>query len=243
MAFTFLSVFLCTSTVYKSEGFKVEYKGALKNIMHKGDLSAKVNLQDLETLEHLYALGAVENLKGEILILDGKPFISSVQDQELATSNSFTYKATLIVYTSIEKWKSFEIPDSISTYKDLEDYVYKMAKDNKIDVEEPFPFLLSGVARSIDWHVIDWKLGDNEHTHEKHINSGMHGTLENQNVEILGFYSNSHHTIFTHHSTNMHLHVKTSDEKIAGHLDGFTLGPQMILQLPEINKQGTKKSE
>ena len=43
---------------------KVYYMGALKNIMHKGDLSAHASLSDFETTESLYALGAVEKLKG-----------------------------------------------------------------------------------------------------------------------------------------------------------------------------------
>ncbi len=236
MLFTliFLPTFSCGTPPGTDDNFKVEYKGALKNIMHKGDISAQANLTDFEDTEYFYALGAVENLKGEILLLDSKPFISSVQDQKLTISNSFNHKATLLVYASCDKWTSSAIPDHISTYEDLEKHIEQTAKDNGINTDEPFPFLLNGQAKSFDWHVIDWKDGDTEHSHEKHINSGLHGTLTDQEVEILGFYSNSHHTIFTHHTTNMHLHIKTTDHKIAGHLDGLTLGQGMTLQLPDI---------
>ena len=51
----------------------------LKNIMHHGDLSSKIDLMELENLENLYALGAVEQLKGEILIMNSKPYISSCE--------------------------------------------------------------------------------------------------------------------------------------------------------------------
>ena len=37
-----------------NQSFQVEYKGALKNIMHKGDLSAKVDLSEFSTLENLF---------------------------------------------------------------------------------------------------------------------------------------------------------------------------------------------
>lgn len=50
---------------------------------------------------------------------------------------------------------------------------------------------------------------------------------------MLGFYSDSHHAIFTHHTTNMHIHLKTIDNKIAGHIDGLELGKGMILKLPD----------
>ena len=49
---------------------------------------------------------------------------------------------------------------------------------------------------------------------------------------MLGFYSDSHHAIFTHHTTNMHMHVKTDNNEIAGHVDALVLGEGMILKLP-----------
>ena len=51
---------------------------------------------------------------------------------------------------------------------------------------------------------------------------------------MVGFYSDAHHGIFTHHSTNMHIHMKTGDHKVAGHVDDLTLGPKMILKLPDL---------
>ncbi len=161
--------------------------------------------------------------------------ISSAQDQELTIRNSFDNKATLLVYTTVDKWESFNIPNNIGTYTDLEKHIEQVAKDNGINTEEPFPFLINGVVNSADWHVIDWKKGDKVHTHEKHIKSGLNGIIKNQKVEILGFYSNSHHAIFTHHTTNMHLHVKTSDSKITGHIDELILGQGMTLKLPDTN--------
>ncbi|MFT5780404.1 MAG: alpha-acetolactate decarboxylase [Crocinitomicaceae bacterium] len=221
------------STPSEEPSFIVKYEGALKNMMHKGDLSAKADLSDLKNIDHLYALGAIENLKGEIQIFDGKPFNTHVTDSLLDFDYSFNKKASLIVYASVDKWKSIAIPDSIKSYEQLELYIEKSAKENHVNSEKPFPFLLEGTPESFDWHVINWKDGDTEHTHEKHISSGLSGTIINRKVQMLGFYSNSHHTIFTHHTTNMHIHVKTDDSKIAGHVDGFTLGKGMILKLPE----------
>lgn len=212
--------------------YEVQYKGALKNMMHKGDLSAKADLIDFKETEHFYALGAIENLKGEIQIFDSKPFNTQVIDSMLTFDNSFNKKASLIVYASVEKWKTIDIPNSVVSYEQLEDYIKKSAKRNHININEPFPFLIEGTAKSFDWHVINWKDGDTEHSHEKHISSGLHGTINNRAVEMLGFYSDSHHAIFTHHTTNMHIHVKTNDNKIAGHVDGLTLGKGMILKLP-----------
>ncbi|MDB9961032.1 GH3 auxin-responsive promoter family protein [Oceanihabitans sp.] len=229
-----ISITSCKIEDKETNKFKVEYSGALKNMMHKGDVSAKVGLKEFENNAHFYALGAIENLKGEIQIFNSKPFNTMVIDSALSFDNTFDKKATLLVYASINKWKSFNIPENIVTYKDLENYIEQTAKENLITIDEPFPFLLEGKPKLIDWHVINWKDGDMEHSHEKHVKSGLNGTLNNMLVEMLGFYSDSHHAIFTHHTTNMHIHVKTVDNKLAGHVDGLTLEKGMILKLPYI---------
>lgn len=213
--------------------FEFGYSGALKNMMHKGDLSAKTSLSEYAKKKYIYALGAIENLKGEVMILNGKPYNTNVNGEELEFDNTFDSKACLFVYAIVEDWKTFEIPEEINTYENLEIFVEMTAKNSNINTSEPFPFMLEGTAKSFDWHVINWKDGDTEHSHEKHVQSGLFGTIENRAVEMLGFYSDSHHAIFTHHTTNMHIHVKTKDDKLAGHVDGMTLGKGMILKLPK----------
>ena len=146
--------------------------------------------------------------------------------------NSYSKQATLLVYASVKNWISIPIPDDIVTQKELEVFLETAANKNNIDSKKPFPFLVEGKAKAIRWHVIDWKEGDTEHSHQKHISSGLNGTLENQEVALLGFYSDAHHAIFTHHSTNMHIHVRLKSGEIAGHVDGLQLGQNMILKLP-----------
>ena len=223
-----------TDTIKDDTSFNVMWKGALKKMMHEGDLSAKIDLSDLENTEHLYALGAIENLKGDVQIFDSKPLNTLVAGDDLMFDKSFDKKAALLVYASVNKWKTIAIPESVKSYEQLEEYVKVSAKENQVNTNEPFPFLIEGTPKSFDWHVINWKDGDNAHSHEKHISSGLHGTVEGVPVQMLGFYSNSHHAIFTHHTTNMHIHVKTDSSKIAGHVDGLTLGDNMILKLPLI---------
>ena len=230
-----LIIIMNSCSVSNDNQVEVHHFGALKNMMHKGDLSAKVTLDELKDMNHLYALGAVENLKGEVLILDGTPSISYVEGNDslktMMIDSSFEKNACLLVIASVEEWESINIPNSIVTYEDFEVYVAKTASENGINTDEPFPFMIEGNAKSFDWHVIDWPEGDMEHSHEKHIHSGLYGTLENQPVEMLGFYSDKHHAIFTHHTTNMLVHVKS--DKAIGHADDFTLGKNMILKLPK----------
>jgi len=201
--------------------------------MHKGDVSAKVALSEYAEVEHLYALGAVENLKGEIQIFDGLPVNSYVEDGVMKFDSSYGKKAALFVAAAVEEWRAFQVPDGIVTKEEFEDFVAKTALENGIDVSTPFPFLMEGVVKEANWHVINWKDGDMEHSHEKHIASGLNGAVEDAAIEMLGFYSNSHHAVFTHHTTNMHIHMRMADGIIAGHVDDLKLGKNMILKLPK----------
>jgi acetolactate decarboxylase len=234
--FSFLVIFFsaCSSENEKAESFEVIYHGALKNFMMKGDISAKADLSELKDIDHLYALGALEKLKGEILILDSEPYMTSADGEAVAIDPSFDHKASLLVYAVVNEWQTFDIPEALQTYEELEQYIAETAAAHGIDVNQPFPFLLEGSFATIKWHSIDWEEGDMEHSHEKHMTSGPNGILNNRQADMLGFYSNSHHAVFTHHTTNMHLHLKTKDGKIVGHVDGLTLGENIVLKLPVI---------
>lgn len=229
---SFFFIFSLVAFQSSNSSYKVEFKGALKNIMHKGDVSAKADLADFKEKKHFYALGAAENLKGEIQIFDSESFNTSVIDGKISFDKSYDKKAALLVYCTVDKWQEIEVPEKVSSYEELEEWVAKTAKKHSIDINEPFPFLLQGKPNYFNWHLIDWKEGDKEHSHEKHVNSGLNGKIENTAIEMLGFYSDSHHTIFTHHTTNMHIHFRSLDGKLAGHIDELELSGGMTLKLP-----------
>jgi alpha-acetolactate decarboxylase len=221
----------CQHIYKKTSITEVKYYGALKTMM-SGNIQSVVSLDSLSNKKNLYALGAMENLKGEIQIFNSKPSNSFVLDSSLQIKNSYNIKAALLVSAEVKEWNTIEI-SNMTTKNDLEKTLFEIAKTNGINTEKPFPFLLEGTLASLDWHVINWKEGDTVHNHKKHKEAGLFGNLRNIPVQILGFYSTKHKTVFTHHSTNMHLHFKTNDHEIAGHVDDLQLGNKMILKLPK----------
>lgn len=222
----------CSSPVEESNPVTVHHRGALRNMMHQGDISAKADLQELQDREHLYALGALDALKGEILVWDGTPYIASASGGEVVIDHTFDRKATLLVYAEVSDWAQVAVPDTVDTYIALETFIAQAAAKKGLDTEAPFPFLLKGQPAMVDWHVIDWPEGDTEHTHEKHQRSGPHGTLQQGSMDILGFYSKHHTGVFTHHTTNMHLHFRTHDGRLVGHIDNLEPAGGMKLFLP-----------
>lgn len=224
-----MSLYGCNNITWNNE---VEYSGALKNVIINGDISAKEHLLKLKNRKNLYGLGAIGDLKGEIQIFNSKPFNTYVEKDQIAFDNTFTKSATILVYTQVKKWKEIDVPAKIHTRKQFEKYLEKRALAHGIDTKKPFPFLLSGTFKENTWHVINWDKADKVHSHKKHKKSGLYGKLQNENLDMIGFFSLYHTGIFTHHTTNMHIHFKSTNGNYAGHSDDFILGKKMILKLP-----------
>jgi acetolactate decarboxylase len=229
LAFLVIAFASCRDKDNKVSPTEVKHSGALRTMM-SGNIQSVISLDTLSEKKHLYALGAVDHLKGEIQIFDSKPSNSFVIDSSLRIEDSYSLKASLLVYAEVAAWDSFQIENS-KTKSDLEEQIFELARNSGIDTEKPFPFLIEGTIASVDWHVINWKEGDTIHTHKKHKESGLSGTLQNREVQIIGFYSTKHKAVFTHHTTNMHMHFKTDDDIIAGHIDDLLLNQTVTLKL------------
>ncbi|MFT7119524.1 MAG: alpha-acetolactate decarboxylase [Flavobacteriales bacterium] len=211
----------------------VNHQGALRNMM-SGNLEATMSLDSLQLMPHLYALGALEDLKGEIQVFDGVSYVSkSNPNDKVEIDSSFNHKAALLVYAQIPEWNYGMELKPFSNNAELEKQIKEAALQSGSNVDQAFPFLLKGNAISLDWHVINWPEGDKVHNHKKHQETGSNGILKKENVEILGFYSEKHQAIYTHHTTFLHMHFKTDKERpIAGHIDQL-IGVDMKLYLPK----------
>jgi acetolactate decarboxylase len=59
------------------------------------------------------------------------------------------------------------------------------------------------------------------------------GEMINTPVTMLGFYSKHHQSIFTHHTTFMHVHLLDDKTKTVGHLDELQIKGLLTIYLPE----------
>ncbi|MBW3545677.1 MAG: decarboxylase [Bacteroidetes bacterium] len=228
----YFSLFTFACSTVEETPYVVEHRGALHEVMQRGQITANIALRELENKDHLYALGAAEGLKGEILILNSMPYTATAFGNKLAVDSTFKPSATLLVWAQVPQWQDFLLPDSVRSYQEFESFIEAAARQKGLATDKPFPFLLEGKPATVSWHVIDWPAGDTEHSHEKHQASGLQGVSEQQPMQILGFYSMAHKGVFTHHSTNMHLHGRSLDGKVFGHLDELELADSMVVKLP-----------
>jgi acetolactate decarboxylase len=57
-------------------------------------------------------------------------------------------------------------------------------------------------------------------------------TIEHTPVELVGFHSLDHRGIFTPKESNVHVHLRTEDGRISGHLEAIRLAPGARLAVP-----------
>ncbi len=208
LQFLMISFLGCSSPT--EELPQVSTIGELRLIMHQGKFEARVRLDTL-VKKGTYGLGAVDSLKGELMVLDGEIFKSHVESDSLSTIRDQSSRATLFVYTSVPSWDTVEY-SGVSNIENL--------LERSQDLSKSFPFLLIGHP-SLDYHVInfDSEKGD----FSKHKEGAFRGSFEDELVTILGFYSTNAKGIYTHHDSNLHMHVINADKTIMGHVDQIDL--------------------
>src|SRR5690554_4068518 len=77
LGLTILTLTNCTTQAQQTTN-EVKIVGEMKNVMWKGQLNGNINLDTIANKTNLYGLGPVEYLAGEILIIDGKSYKSTV---------------------------------------------------------------------------------------------------------------------------------------------------------------------
>ncbi len=208
----------------------VKVSGAMRNIMMEGDLSAHINLDTVDKT-HLYGLGPIADLKGEIMILDGKVYSSTKEGKRIIDQQDKVTKAAMLVYGKVTHWKTITFNATINSYNELEKLIQTTAKENTYDTEVPFTFKIEAKSDTVTYHIIDWRKGTH-HTMENHMQYAYNGQFINEDVTLLGFYSTHHQSIFTHHTTFMHVHVMDEKTKTVGHLFNIKLKGVIKIYLP-----------
>jgi acetolactate decarboxylase len=203
--------------------------GAMKNVMWKGELDASINLDTISNKKGLYGIGPEIYLTGEILVNNGKSYISRVtSDSTMIVEQRFDVSAPFFVYANVNEWEKTELPISIKTIEDLETYIDQKTTSYK----RPFAFKLIGKVSKALIHIQNLPEGTEVSSPDEAHQGQTNYNLKNEDSEIIGFFSTNHKGIFTHHDSFIHLHLITKDELKMGHLDDLEID-NMKLYLPK----------
>ncbi|HEX9137185.1 MAG TPA: hypothetical protein VF905_09620 [Nitrospirota bacterium] len=227
----------------KKEGL-VEYIGAQKTIFSTGKAESVVSLEDLAGRQHLYAMGPIDGLDGEITIFDSKPYITKVRGKDFVMDNTLKHGAFFLVWTEQAKWQDVPVPKEVKGYLDLQKFVKAQAQASGIDVSKPFPFLLAGTPVEIKWHINVDRTEGKPITNELFVKSKEPFITKNEPVDIVGFFSEGHSGVFLSQyapaikegsgmKNAIHIHLVSRVSKASGHIDDLVMGEGMVLRLPK----------
>src|SRR5690554_5335960 len=97
LGLTILTLTSCTTKAQQTT-HEVKIVSEMKNVMWKGQLYGNIHLDTIANKTNLYGLGPVEYLAGEILIIDGNSYKSTVtSDSTMKIEETYDIKARFLV--------------------------------------------------------------------------------------------------------------------------------------------------
>lgn len=209
-------------TTTTTERPDIYWTGAMKNVMHSGDVSGKIWLDSVNQQPHLYGLGPTEGLEKEILVVDGRPYVSGVTaDGTMSVTEQADTKAPFFVYSYVAAWQESALPDSITNIGQVEAYLDGLVGESA----KPFAFKISAVVDSAVVHIVNLQPGAKVSSPADAHKDLKQFPLADQEVDIIGFFSREHQAVFIHHDALTHMHLVTKDRQMMGHLDELALKP------------------
>ena len=231
--FVFL-LFFCSCSDREPTTFPVvKHAGALKNVTEKQDTTNAIFLDTINPHRRLYGLGPLSGMSGEILVIDGRPYVSKInRSNRNRVRMTFDARSPYFVYTHVRGWQEAELPeDSILNHQNLGRHLEFIAKKEGINVEKPFPFLLKGHFKKLSYHI---SYMAKKGSKSKKPLPETTKTVENVDVIIVGFFSRNHEGVFTEPGSHVVMSFLTPTASGVGQIDELVLrGKKVQLMLPE----------
>lgn len=223
----------CNSSQKETEDTKtypdLEIAGAMRDVMWKGELGSKINLDTITDKKGLYGLGPESYLTGELLINDGISYVSKVtSDSTMSVEKTFDVSAPFFVYAKVSEWSEIDLPATVKSMQDLEKYIDEQTAEYK----RPFAFKVKGRVSKASIHIQNLPKGTTVSSPDEAHQGQISYELQNEEVTVIGFFSTAHKGVFTHHDSFLHMHSINKDEDKMGHLDEMVIG-EMKLYLPK----------
>ncbi len=204
----------------------------MKKVMMGLDLSSHFNWDTLDT-KNLYGLSPLGRIEGEISVIDGRFYVSSVDDKgNFSTKYDKNNQSPFAVYAYVSDWITIEVKDSIHNQDALQTIVEKQASILGINTEKPFPFLITGLFDTVDFHIINKPESEIEHNHDLHNKAKVHFEQSDISGQLLGFYSLHHEGVFTHRGSYVHIHFVDDAATVTGHLEDISIFRPFKMKLP-----------
>jgi acetolactate decarboxylase len=218
-------------TEIRGSGYVLSFVGSQRQTILTEDRAAHLDLRTLRGRQHLYGIGPIQGLSGEVTIADSRPSLARVgADHLVHVTESYDAGVPFFVWAEVPAWQTQGLPDEVRSYGDLEKFVGEAGA--KAGLTQAFPFVMKGRPELIDFHIVN-ATPDTPPGMEAHRKIQIPFELRRQEAIFVGFWSSQHQGIFTPMGTNMHVHFQTPNNDVSGHVQGLKLAQGMTLDLPK----------
>ncbi len=231
MAWITLALALSTSSGLSSS--EVRVIGQMRRMFLVHDIGPNVDLRKIIQEPHMYALGPLAGLKGEVTVVDSQVFVSTARNSHAIVTLDPGAKAVFLVYASVPAWRSITVPTNVVSETDIASFV-----ERSLFAKARSAFLIRGTAARVRYHIQNYRGKAEDLTHEAHDKTKVLYDLSDTPVQLVGFFTNREDDggSFVHQGQTTHIHIISEDHKSMGHLESVTLAPGAKLFLPEVDQ-------
>ena len=212
----------------------IERWGTLREALRDGQHQARVALADVAR-EDVYAIGALEGLRGESTVLDGEIWISEGDEHRPVTTRGLVTdaNATVLFAAEVRAWHEIMVATDVDP-SELDAYIAHQAEAAGLDPKRPFPFLVEGGLRHLSLHVLAGECPIRAHMLGKEMTSPPY-QLHSESVDgrLVGLYAADSAGILCHAGSRTHVHALIEqDGGLIGHAETVGLAAHARLKLP-----------
>jgi acetolactate decarboxylase len=213
-------------------GYEMQFIGAQRETVANGKLAGILDLRTLADIPHLYGIGPIEQLRGEVTIIDSRPSLAYVEpDRSIRVRQTYEASVPFFVWASVPGWRKVTIPAEVQSFDQLEKFVPIAAYAAGLDPQKPFPFRLGGTQNLIEFHILN-RTGTEPHNPERHRQIQVTYELLDAEARIVGFHSTLHRGIISPVASAIHMHFQSPDNRTSGHVQKLELGGNAVLEYP-----------
>ncbi|MBK7642973.1 MAG: acetolactate decarboxylase [Planctomycetes bacterium] len=222
----------CRSTRAPWNG-RVDLYGTMREVMMEQKTQGRVELSTLSGDPELVGIGALEQLAGEVVILDGVVWCTRSGDLGTLDTRAGAAPgelATVLAVARVPHWIRVSVPPGLAA-SGIEAFVEKAAREHGLGRAITFPFVIEGEFRDVRAHVL--------HGRCPYMGKGPRETepvrrlLPSAKGRLVGFYTTLSPGTLTHMGEKTHVHLLVKEgEPLAAHVDALRIEAGAVLELP-----------
>jgi alpha-acetolactate decarboxylase len=237
----FLTVALLATLSGQTFAQELKVHGNFRHMIQTGGTAGVVGL-NTSYPTGTWGVGALAGLRGEVLIADGKVYVSpgSAPGGE-AVEAMREEQAVLLAFGVAQEWRSFKLPHDM-TIAQLTHFTSRQAAGLGLDLDLGFPIRIVGKFPNVKWHVVTGDASEPS-GHGQKLAHGSGTTVapsgksafeeSGADGEIIGIFAGKQHEGAASHPDDLlHLHYIDSGRNRSGHVDDIAMEAGSELLLP-----------